>query len=107
MTTTETPALDLIQDAAMLADNLALRARFRQPNGRRQMTIYGVDYDGTDRSGRLTKVTDKVRVTDTGDGFTVLGLTGNNARTFVLEIAGDEDREKATNRLAAALGDLG
>lgn len=116
--------LDLIQDAAMIADTLGLRAKYRRvPKYHQgelsgdipQLTVYGARYDGTDRSGRLSKATDKIRISagwqltpdgTSRHGYTILGLTGNNARTWSQFVARDEDREEASEILADRLGIL-
>lgn len=87
-TTEEMVLLDI--DAEMAADNLGWRARRRGD----QLTIYGPEYDGTGKG-----TTDKLRVTRT----TIVGLTGNNERTFTKDVAG-KSRAQAVKALNKALG---
>jgi hypothetical protein len=109
VTTTNTAGkllCDIVEDAAQVADTLGLHTRFRaQP---RQLTVYGVNYDGTDRSSRLSKKADKVRVTDYGTYAVILTLTGNNARVAERQIHAETepDREGLTDLLSDILGEV-
>lgn len=106
MTTTAPGRLlnDIVEDAAQIADTLGLRTRFRPRP--RQLTVYGVNYDGTDRSSRLSRRADKVRVTDYGTYAVILTLTGNNSRVGERQIHAETepDREALTDLLTEILG---
>jgi hypothetical protein len=102
--------VDVVEDAAQIADNLGLRWRFTekatQAGLSRQVTVYGANYDGTDRSGKRRKVADKVRITDKpGPTAEALSLTGNNARVSLTTFE-DEDREAVTEALIEILGEV-
>jgi hypothetical protein len=113
MTDTATSLLgDICEDAAQVAATLGLTAKFRhvpylgRHGAARQLTVYGSEYDGTDRSSRLTKKADKVRVTDYGDHAVILTLTGNNSRVGERQVHAETepDRPAMTEMLAETLG---